>query len=582
MGRLSYTEAQIDEGIGRALTELAEKPATSTAGDLASLKADGNLDDSGIAASSVALKSEVQNITPKRTSSNDPSNSSFSVLCDTAIAGQAKPKLYGKSVVINQLVGILLTDASVTANNVTITDNRDGSYTIQTTAEGASANTSVNVCNNVTNSVKTQNGHTYFKRGANTAKGVQIQDSYAGWNLTSTDEAIFTRTAAGTGFSNIALYVPQGTIITTPVKVYPQTIDLSRIFSASELTAIGTSVANLKAAWLKKYGYPLPQYIPYNAGSIVSNNATYQLHGRNLWDEEWEVGGISAADGQNTVNASGKRSVNYVPIAPSGSYYFHCPNAVSANRVAFYDANKAYSADTVLRWQSFSNGGVIVAPADAKYMRFYFTDYDPTGKVCVNISDASFNGQYEAYYNGGTVTADSLNGVGTAMDEQDAEGQIVRRIGSVDLGAQPWTREQVSGASFYRFQTQLNDRATASYTNVVCAQYVTETSAAGVDQQDKTIKGLGTTTYIVVRDDSYTDAATFRAAMSGVYLAYELATPTTSTTSAANLSTQAGYNCLDPVSGDVQSADAEMEYAVDIVAYVDSKVADLTALMSSI
>jgi hypothetical protein len=51
-------------------------------------------------------------------------------------------------------------------------------------------------------------------------------------------------------------------------------------------------------------------------------------------------------------------------------------------------------------------------------------------------------------------------------------------------------------------------------------------------------------------------------------LYYELATPTTETVTAASRSTQKGYNCLEPVSGDVQSAEAEMEYCVDILAYI--------------
>ena len=48
-------------------------------------------------------------------------------------------------------------------------------------------------------------------------------------------------------------------------------------------------------------------------------------------------------------------------------------------------------------------------------------------------------------------------------------------------------------------------------------------------QKDKTIACYtsGSSTYVAVNDTSFTDADAFKTAMSGVYLVYELATPTT-------------------------------------------------------
>ena len=60
--------------------------------------------------------------------------------------------------------------------------------------------------------------------------------------------------------------------------------------------------------------------------------------------------------------------------------------------------------------------------------------------------------------------------------------------------------------------------------NVKCAIYETVLSSVA---QDKTISQSTNNTYIYVQDSAYTDAATYKSAMSGVMLYYELATPTT-------------------------------------------------------
>jgi hypothetical protein len=64
--------------------------------------------------------------------------------------------------------------------------------------------------------------------------------------------------------------------------------------------------------------------------------------------------------------------------------------------------------------------------------------------------------------------------------------------------------------------------------NLVCSKYrtVMPNDVANLVADD-TISVWPSGTRVVVMDTSYTDAATFKAAMSGVMLVYELATPTT-------------------------------------------------------
>ena len=61
--------------------------------------------------------------------------------------------------------------------------------------------------------------------------------------------------------------------------------------------------------------------------------------------------------------------------------------------------------------------------------------------------------------------------------------------------------------------------------NMVCSAY----PLGSVLGEDKTLIGNASSVRIYITDSSYTDAATFKTAMSGIYLLYELATPTTFT-----------------------------------------------------
>lgn len=567
-------------------TTKVDKVVSPTAGNIATLTPSGGIEDSGT--SVAALQNVIENITPKRTAANAPSSSSFSVLCDTALAGQAKPKLYGKSVVINQLV--LLTDATQTNAGVTITRSAaNGTITFSGTATAATAT------ENEFAKLNIPTGHKVFACGVPSAADGKIfirvgrlSGSYIG---SQTSSGLIFDVTDGVSLS---LSITNGANCNGLV-FYPQIIDLTAIFTAAELTAIGTDVSKLKTAWLKKFGYPLPQYIPYNAGSIVSNNATYQMHGKNAW------GGIRMAQ-----DIYDNRDPNYtVTIDTTNKTVFYEAGAVNTRSLktgGFYP-NTQY---TLLLW------GKNTASGTYTNLRFAYADGTSSGvgqfqtsgsnSWCVLTSDAGksviavkglwvsgdvivyydecglFEGaitasEFEAYYNGGSVTADDLNGIGTAVDTQDAEGQIVRKIGSVDLGTLTWSY----GSGYFTGFT-LSQTALAAPLGL-CPKYTVVQSAVA-NLNDKECRVNGGAVYI--KDTAYTDAATFKTAMNGVPLAYELATPTTDSTSAASIQTQAGYNTLEPVAGDVQSGAASVEYSLDIVKYIDNKVSDLTALISSL
>ena len=78
---------------------------------------------------------------------------------------------------------------------------------------------------------------------------------------------------------------------------------------------------------------------------------------------------------------------------------------------------------------------------------------------------------------------------------------------------------------------------------MICSIYKT-VDATEMASSDKCIRGSEVNNGVIVKDTSYSDAATFKTAMSGVQLCYELSTPTTVQLTPALLTLLKGYNYI--------------------------------------
>lgn len=161
-----------------------------------------------------------------------------------------------------------------------------------------------------------------------------------------------------------------------------------------------------------------------------------------------------------------------------------------------------------------------VAEFEAQYPADYYAYSAPT---LLSSTIAGIEGASSCEF-----PAQTLRGIGTAQDVMTRAG-ITRVIGQVDLGSLTWT--YTSGENS-RFTSPLNDAKRPAGGGILpdfkCAE-LTPDSTNNIYNHvtDKTI-GLHTTQGTLwVYDSAYTDVATFKAAMSGVILQYELATPTT-------------------------------------------------------
>ena len=123
---------------------------------------------------------------------------------------------------------------------------------------------------------------------------------------------------------------------------------------------------------------------------------------------------------------------------------------------------------------------------------------------------------------------------GTLIVNPDGTGTLVVDRANVDLGTLTWGYE--SNYTYSRFYTNISDKRkpTSSadrYQDLLCSMFKSSGNAVG-GTEDNCISGYQNTDMLLITDSSYTDAASFKTAMSGVQLVYELATPVEYTLSA--------------------------------------------------
>ena len=312
--------------------------------------------------------------------------------------------------------------------------------------------------------------------------------------------------------------------------------DLTQMFGvavADQIYAMETASAGAGIAYFRSL-FPA-EFYAYNAGELMSVNAARkETVGFNLFDiskaESGKgIGPTGAVTGGSTVVS------DFIPVIPGATYYgMGLVSAFGGRPLFTYDAGKNPIKEMyVTPYTPSATAGTFTLDQGVAYVRLSFRD---VGIACFNISDTTKNGTYEPYAKHtypldstltlrGIPKLDSNNKLCYDGDIYKADGTVTRRYSVVDLGTLTWDRYQFD--SNYAFYAQISTRKTRSG-NSVCAKYA-NTGIGPESMANATINTVANGNYIYIRDDSYTSAAYFKAAMSGVYLVYELATPATET-----------------------------------------------------
>ena len=459
----------------------------------------------------------------------------FRQVADGDYAGEPIDKAYiermkGNTVVLNQLFNGDNHTNIVAGINITITDGHVvGSGTPSTTS-----GTPILI-----NGTSLVIGHKYYVHYSGSHTGCALR-FYAGASYQELDltESLIV-TADGTSDANFVFF---GKSVSDSVSIdcYLYFIDLTEIYGEGNEP---TTVAAFEA-WLAT-NVGLKGYYTYNEGSLIPvKTSAIKTVGFNQWDEEWESGAINndGSDGQGT---SYIRSSNMIHVTPSTSYFFKS----TKNMYAFeYDASK-----NPIGWIRSDNNDEVkntsqTTKANTHYLRFFSESTTYNHDICINISDASKNGTYEAYredktslpittlkgkLNGSgssvTIFPDGMKSAGSVYDEIKVEnGQLkaIKRVGSVDLGSLTWNMYATSAFATTELDNPIG--VVGSTMKGMCVNYETYPTVydnAAATGTDKVIRGYSGAHGVVVKDTSFSSSTTFKSAMQGVMLYYELAEP---------------------------------------------------------
>ena len=372
--------------------------------------------------------------------------------------------------------------------------------------------------------------------------------SYLNANMTAALGTTVVKQPNGTKSTNLGISGLTNGTNYTGVKFRFYTVDLTVALTptiADYIYTLESGTAGAGIAKLREWGFFDKPYYAYNAGAIESVNVSkHRMVGLNAFDEVWEDGYYDGSDGSAQASTVWERNKNAVKCLPNTDYYLKQFGGTGFGNIVFYDGAGNFVSS--VSGGSVASGYAFTTPTNVYQIKFYRGKTNNSGKpVCLNLSNPAVNGTYEPYTvheyplpTGdlrGVLKLDANNNLYAYGDIRHPDKPTDRLFGIVDLGTLDWRKQTEKGTYFgvravdfpVAYSTDAN-----TMPNIVCAKYATDTPYNAYDSQvDKTIS-VYTNGSLICRDSAYSSntADEFKTAMSGVYLVYPLATPTTETT----------------------------------------------------
>ena len=268
--------------------------------------------------------------------------------------------------------------------------------------------------------------------------------------------------------------------------------------------------------------------------------------GRNLYDEvsypltqgKWantQTGGFST----DTAFACTEGFVPCGEIAGKVVTLNHRPSGADPG-FCFYSESQTFLSGIANRSGTAGTPWTITVPSDAKYMRFTV----PAGTTDIQLELGSTPTSYVPYGHVGLEVRDSSDelvsvtpiplpskGFAASLPDGTADVLAIDSAGGyewgapvdvVDLGTLTWN--YVSGGPY--FYAIVSGKKTGVF-NILSEPFATASRAGAANLQNGEIVGANGDTAVYVKNTSYSDAASFKASLSGEMLYYQLATPTT-------------------------------------------------------
>lgn len=421
------------------------------------------------------------------------------------IGNRSSGSIVGGSIVVNQHINPLDFQAIFIENGITWTKNPDGSVS----AVGTLTNDYSIFSLSPNYGYDGIAGRKYLVQGCpigGSPTTYNIIGFAPNWNFREIGSGIIINKPTDLN-GLIGLVVDGGIGTTYDLTFHPKMIDLTQ--------ALGSTIAD--------YIYDLEVA---NAGSGI---AWFNTHFPN-YPLDYNVGTLTYVEGLVSHDMVGFNQYNgdYARVIANNKYCISGAYTDLEFALTEEGAKSAVSITTENGHDYFTptqNGFVFVNGAGAD--------------TCINLSwSGTKDGEYEDYVKHsypldndvilrGIPKLDVNNKLYYDGDIYSSDGKVQRRYALVDLGTLSWTYITAINV-FATTVSDMKPHALGSNSNLLSPIYETKKSSYNEDYEafDKITWCFATLPDIRVKNSAYTDATAFKAAMSGVYLLYEVETPT--------------------------------------------------------
>lgn len=441
----------------------------------------------------------------------------------------------GRSIVFNQVVNLNNFRPNYTVNGVTFTKLDNGKFVANGTATGGDAYFS--------DSFIPIKGHVYLEKSCPKGGSAETYRSYI------TGSGVVMDTNYGSGVIApinvdarvyiVPLMVKSGATVNNLV-VYPQIYDLTAMFGSGNEPS---TVEEFEAIFPNNY-------YPYNVGEIVSAGTEEVVEqGKNLFDyTDKTYHGANVNKVENGVIYTKGLTTTALNIPTIAENKYTLSFKVKSN-LANQDGlrwslqkgkNTSYAHDSSLIKSEVGYAAnteyqaVVTFVADTDFVSLC-TIVGMIYDVQLENGDTATN--YSPFYQTAYQIPEAIRNLpgygwsaGTARNYVDYENKrYVQCVNSVDLGTFEWLYRPEQ-QRFYAIADSITGKFSESFgivPNIVVAKYdivcFNDITTKTDNMRASAVKTAND--YITIRNTAYTDATTFKQAMQGVILYYELATP---------------------------------------------------------
>ena len=261
---------------------------------------------------------------------------------------------------------------------------------------------------------------------------------------------------------------------------------------------------------------------------------TVEARGINVWDEEWELGGINSTTGATDTTTNKIRSKNFISCLPDTSYYVYF-GGVGSIGVYFYD-----NSGNFIKLVG-ATSKTVTTPSNAYKMKFACsTGYGTTYNRDISINYPATATSYEPY-TGSTTPISWADEAGTVYGgtlEWEKDGTVTLTVDrvSVDMGELSWMFMNVNGTqrlcSVSLNPLPLTPKSDYYPPKIICSVY----KVVNVSQLPNNLysvsmgfSGYGYGNRLIVNDETITTVEQAIEKLSGQTCVYQLLTPVTYT-----------------------------------------------------